>query len=76
MRGQQVAANHKGVGLIHAIIDDYGLETVQEYMYHIRKNAGACAESDALAVSALTTRQRTRCATCSAPSPSAPGQMC
>lgn len=37
---QQVAANHKGVGLIHAIIADYGLETVQEYMYHIRKNAG------------------------------------
>jgi 5-oxoprolinase (ATP-hydrolysing) len=37
---QQIAANHKGVGLIHAIIDDYSLETVQEYMYHIRRNAG------------------------------------
>ncbi|KAA1472623.1 Hydantoinase B/oxoprolinase [Dentipellis sp. KUC8613] len=35
----QIAANHKGVQLIHAIVDDYGLETVQEYMYHIRKNA-------------------------------------
>ncbi|THU85133.1 Hydantoinase B/oxoprolinase [Dendrothele bispora CBS 962.96] len=35
----QIAANHKGVQLIHAIIDDYGLETVQEYMYHIRSNA-------------------------------------
>jgi N-methylhydantoinase B/oxoprolinase/acetone carboxylase alpha subunit len=76
MRGQQVAANHKGVGLIHAIIDDYGLETVQEYMYHIRKNAGTCAESGALAAFALTAWQRTRCATYSALSPSARGQMC
>jgi len=35
----QIAANHKGVQLIHAIIDDYGLEKVQEYMHHIRSNA-------------------------------------
>lgn len=35
----QIAANHKGIQLIHAIVDDYGLETVQEYMYHIRANA-------------------------------------
>ncbi|EGN94426.1 hypothetical protein SERLA73DRAFT_188323 [Serpula lacrymans var. lacrymans S7.3] len=35
----QIAANHKGVQLIQAIVDDYGLETVQEYMYHIRANA-------------------------------------
>ncbi|KAF5366568.1 hypothetical protein D9758_008983 [Tetrapyrgos nigripes] len=35
----QIAANYKGVQLIHAIIDDYGLETVQEYMHHIRSNA-------------------------------------
>ncbi|KAF7377600.1 Hydantoinase-B domain-containing protein [Mycena sanguinolenta] len=35
----QIAANHKGVQLIHAIIEDYGLATVQEYMYHIRANA-------------------------------------
>ncbi|KAF9527219.1 cytoplasmic protein [Crepidotus variabilis] len=35
----QIAANHKGIQLIHAIVDDYGLETVQEYMYHIRNNA-------------------------------------
>ncbi|KAJ3805540.1 Hydantoinase B/oxoprolinase [Lentinula lateritia] len=35
----QIAANHKGIQLIHAIVDDYGLETVQEYMYHIRSNA-------------------------------------
>ncbi|KAJ3486825.1 hypothetical protein NLJ89_g11773 [Agrocybe chaxingu] len=31
--------NHKGIQLIHAIVDDYGLKTVQEYMYHIRNNA-------------------------------------
>ncbi|KAJ8518623.1 hypothetical protein ONZ45_g4301 [Pleurotus djamor] len=35
----QIAANHKGIQLIHAIVDDYGLKTVQEYMYHIRSNA-------------------------------------
>jgi len=35
----QIAANHKGIQLIHAIVEDYGLETVQEYMYHIRHNA-------------------------------------
>ncbi|TFL00412.1 Hydantoinase B/oxoprolinase [Pterulicium gracile] len=35
----QVAANHKGIQLIHAILEEYGLETVQEYMYHIRFNA-------------------------------------
>ncbi|THG96640.1 hypothetical protein EW026_g5221 [Hermanssonia centrifuga] len=35
----QIAANHKGIQLIKAIVDDYGLETVQEYMYHIRSNA-------------------------------------
>lgn len=35
----QIAANHKGIQLIHAIVSDYGLGTVQEYMYHIRANA-------------------------------------
>ncbi|KAH6904272.1 cytoplasmic protein [Coprinopsis sp. MPI-PUGE-AT-0042] len=35
----QIAANHKGIQLIHAIVEDYGLGTVQEYMYHIRANA-------------------------------------
>ncbi|KAI0266373.1 Hydantoinase B/oxoprolinase [Gloeopeniophorella convolvens] len=35
----QVAANHKGIQLIHQIVEDYGLKTVQEYMYHIRNNA-------------------------------------
>ncbi|TBU48976.1 cytoplasmic protein [Dichomitus squalens] len=35
----QIAANHKGIQLIQQIVDDYGLETVQEYMYHIRANA-------------------------------------
>ncbi|KAF8737350.1 hypothetical protein AX14_013030 [Amanita brunnescens Koide BX004] len=35
----QIAANHKGIQLIYAIVEDYGLDTVQEYMYHIRANA-------------------------------------
>ncbi|EIW75632.1 Hydantoinase B oxoprolinase [Coniophora puteana RWD-64-598 SS2] len=41
----QVAANHKGVQLIQAIVDDYGLETVQSYMAHIRSNAEQCVRS-------------------------------
>ena len=35
----QIAANHKGIQLLNAMIGDYGLGTVQEYMYHIRANA-------------------------------------
>jgi len=35
----QIAANHKGIKLLHALINEYTLETVQDYMYHIRKNA-------------------------------------
>ncbi|KAI9566119.1 Hydantoinase B/oxoprolinase [Boletus coccyginus] len=35
----QIAANYKGVQLLRAMVDDYGLKTVQEYMYHIRANA-------------------------------------
>ncbi|KDQ53827.1 hypothetical protein JAAARDRAFT_136319 [Jaapia argillacea MUCL 33604] len=35
----QISANHKGVQLIRMIVDEYGLETVQEYMFHIRTNA-------------------------------------
>ncbi|EJT98041.1 Hydantoinase B/oxoprolinase [Dacryopinax primogenitus] len=37
----QVAANWKGVQLLHQLIEEYGLETVQEYMAHIRGNAEA-----------------------------------
>ncbi|KAF9146508.1 hypothetical protein BGX30_014573 [Mortierella sp. GBA39] len=35
----QVAANHKGIGLVKALIGEYGLNVVQAYMMHIRKNA-------------------------------------
>ncbi|KAG8761377.1 hypothetical protein FRC14_004782 [Serendipita sp. 396] len=35
----QIAANHKGVRLIHALIEEYGQNTVKEYMDHIRDNA-------------------------------------
>ncbi|KAI8450162.1 Hydantoinase B/oxoprolinase [Phakopsora pachyrhizi] len=35
----QIAANNKGVGLIRLLIDEYGLEIVQQYMTHIRDNA-------------------------------------
>lgn len=35
----QIAANHKGVQLLQAMVKEYGLQTVQDYMYHIRMNA-------------------------------------
>lgn len=35
----QVAANHKGIQLLRKMVEEYGLETVQEYMFHIRNNA-------------------------------------
>jgi 5-oxoprolinase (ATP-hydrolysing) len=28
----QIAANNKGINLIHLLIEEYGLDTVQEYM--------------------------------------------
>ncbi|RSH90374.1 hypothetical protein EHS25_000979 [Saitozyma podzolica] len=35
----QVAANHKGSELLRALVEEYGLGTVHEYMEHIRNNA-------------------------------------
>lgn len=35
----QIAANQKGANLIYQMIDEYSLQTVQEYMLHIRDNA-------------------------------------
>ncbi|GAA5891430.1 hypothetical protein JCM5296_006525 [Sporobolomyces johnsonii] len=35
----QIAANNKGVNLINLLNEEYGLETVQQYMLHIRDNA-------------------------------------
>ncbi|KAG0269772.1 hypothetical protein DFQ27_002188 [Actinomortierella ambigua] len=35
----QVAANQKGINLVKALIGEYGLDVVQAYMMHIRKNA-------------------------------------
>ncbi|CAG8455331.1 18663_t:CDS:10 [Rhizophagus irregularis] len=35
----QVAANHKGIKLVKALIQEYGLDVVQAYMMHIRYNA-------------------------------------
>jgi 5-oxoprolinase (ATP-hydrolysing) len=37
----QIAANNTGVGLLHEIIDRYGLETVMAYMGHVQDNAAA-----------------------------------
>ncbi|KAI7863880.1 Hydantoinase B/oxoprolinase-domain-containing protein [Spinellus fusiger] len=35
----QIAANHKGISLVKALIQEYSLEVVQAYMMHIRNNA-------------------------------------
>ncbi|RIB11070.1 Hydantoinase B/oxoprolinase-domain-containing protein [Gigaspora rosea] len=35
----QVAANHKGISLVKVLIEEYGLDVVQAYMMHIRRNA-------------------------------------
>ena len=35
----QIAANHKGILLIGDLVAEWGLDTVQEYMLHIRDNA-------------------------------------
>ncbi|KAL4399545.1 5-oxoprolinase (ATP-hydrolyzing) [Malassezia pachydermatis] len=35
----QIAANHKGIQLINDLVDEWGLQTVQDYMLHIRDNA-------------------------------------
>ncbi|GAA5884844.1 hypothetical protein JCM6882_007118 [Rhodosporidiobolus microsporus] len=35
----QISANNKGVSLINLLNDEYGLDTVVEYMLHIRDNA-------------------------------------
>ena len=35
----QIAANHKGIQLLNDLVEEWGLETVQTYMTHIRENA-------------------------------------
>lgn len=35
----QIAANQKGINLITGLIEEWGLDMVQEYMLHIRNNA-------------------------------------
>ncbi|KAL9932364.1 hypothetical protein V8E36_008843 [Tilletia maclaganii] len=35
----QIAANQKGIGLIQMLVEEWGLQTVQDYMAHIRANA-------------------------------------
>lgn len=35
----QVAANTRGIALVHALIEEYSLAVVQAYMRHIQRNA-------------------------------------
>ena len=41
----QIAANEKGARELKNIVSDYGLETVQAYMKHVRDNAEACVRN-------------------------------
>ncbi|TFY52161.1 hypothetical protein EVJ58_g10166 [Rhodofomes roseus] len=44
-RIQQITANHRGIQLIQAIVDDCGLKATQEYMHHIWSNAEQSARN-------------------------------
>ncbi|KAJ2910464.1 hypothetical protein GGI21_000853 [Coemansia aciculifera] len=37
----QIAANHRGIALVHALCQEYGLDVVQAYMAHIQRTAEA-----------------------------------
>ncbi|KAJ1798173.1 hypothetical protein LPJ59_002672 [Coemansia sp. RSA 2399] len=41
----QVAANHRGIGLVHHLCAEYGLDVVQAYMSHIQRTAEAAVRS-------------------------------
>jgi len=41
----QVAANHAGIGLLHQLVEEYSLETVQRYMAYIQDNAEQAVRS-------------------------------
>jgi hypothetical protein len=41
----QIAANNRGVQLLAALIEEYGLETVQHYVLHIRNTAESVVRS-------------------------------
>lgn len=41
----QIAANQKGINLVHSLIKEYTLEVVQAYMYHIRHNAESAVKN-------------------------------
>ncbi|KAJ1666966.1 hypothetical protein IW140_004777 [Coemansia sp. RSA 1813] len=41
----QVAANHRGIGLVHHLCAEYGLAVVQAYMSHIQRTAEAAVRS-------------------------------
>ena len=46
----QIAANEKGIGELHAMVDHFGLDVVQAYMGHVQENA---AESVRRVITAL-----------------------
>ncbi|KAJ2605795.1 hypothetical protein EV177_006076 [Coemansia sp. RSA 1804] len=41
----QIAANHRGIGLVHHLCGEYGLDVVQAYMSHIQRTAEAAVRS-------------------------------
>ncbi|MEM9154915.1 MAG: hydantoinase B/oxoprolinase family protein [Cyanobacteria bacterium P01_F01_bin.33] len=55
----QIAANARGTQLLQQLVDRYGLNTVREYMQHVRGNAAACVQQ-AIANLAHRTQLRDR----------------
>ncbi len=41
----QVAANQRGILLMQELIREFGIDTVQSYMYHIQRNAETAVRS-------------------------------
>ncbi|KAJ2327790.1 hypothetical protein GGH92_009988, partial [Coemansia sp. RSA 2673] len=41
----QIAANHRGIALVHALCAEYGLPVVQAYMMHIQRTAEAAVRA-------------------------------
>lgn len=54
----QVAANQRGIALIKELINQYGLITVQSYMYHVQKNAEVAVREMLKAVASRVQKEK------------------
>lgn len=53
----QVAANERGIALIGELIEEYGLEVVQAYMWHVQANAEAAVREMLKSVASRAAKQ-------------------